>query len=223
MTVSTVLPEQTRIWLTVGVVVALFVAIGAVFVIRDVPYRVQPAAEAVPLIEVQERALPQAVWKITTFAPSTARNLAPADARAVDRQRAPVARLVRRVFDALFVHTEQLDATVAEHFAPAAATAFKRAGAGATVAGATRTTLRRARIGIQAAGGAQSAVAEVSIRAKAADRRASTRHRSTLWLARGDTGWKVVAFEVDQGPLPARKDGGAESRRGHKQVKGERR
>ncbi len=223
MAVSTVLPEQTRIWLTVAAVVALFVAIGAVFVIRDLPHRtVQPPAEA-PVVQVQERALPQAAWKITTFAPSTDGKLAPPDARAVDRQRAPLGRLVRRVFDALFVHTEQLDATIAEDFAPAAAAAFKRSGAGAHVTGVTTTTVRRARIGIQGAGGARSAVAEVSIRAKAPARGASTLHRSTLWLARGDTGWQVVAFEVDQGPLPGRKDGRAGPRRGHKQSKGERR
>jgi hypothetical protein len=82
------------------------------------------------------------------------------------------------------------------------------------------TTLRRARIGIQA-GGARTAVAAVTVRAVGDHAgTAPVLHRSTLWLERARTGWKVIAFDVRQGALPKAPASKGKNGRGKDRKKG---
>lgn len=200
---SIVVPEQKRSWLLAGAAVALVLAVGTTIVLVDLPgeqllSRGGSSAGVTPVVPD----LPQAPWEISIHASGLSGKMPPAQRKALDRQRPEVRSLVMRVYDSLFVHPNRLADTLKENFSGPAAAALQRANAGATEAGQASTTLRKADIGIQAFGGGRMAVASVTIRATAEDADGPVLHRSALWMERATDGWKVVAFDVRQGPVP---------------------
>lgn len=203
---SLVVPEQTKVWLFTGIAAAVALVVSILVLGTDPTGQRVTSTDDRPLPSVTTKAPPpQARWKISTHVSGVPDEVTKAQARAVARQRPALVALVKDVYDGLFLHRDRLPKELKENFSPAAARALRRSGAGAARAGVASTSYRRAEIGIGATDGARLAVASVSIRA-GADRPNATRflHRSTLWLKRAHADWKVIAFTVDQAPLPAR-------------------
>ena len=199
-TTSIVAPDQKRPWILIAAAIILVLAVAVTIAAIDLPgerliSRGEPAPQVAP-------ALPQAAWKMNVKPSGVDGKLSPAAKKAVGRQGPQVRALVKRVYDSLFVRPKTLPVTLKQSFTGPAAVAFKRAGAGVSEAGRASTTLRRASIGIQAEG-ARTAVAAVTVRA-VGDTAGATPvlHRSTLWLERAESGWKVVAFNVQQALAP---------------------
>lgn len=201
-TTSIVAPDQKRPWILIAGALALVLAVATTIALVDLPGEqllsrrgTEPGKAAVP-------ALPQATWEMSVHASGVDGKLTAAQKKAVERQRPELRALVKRVYDSLFLHPGRLEGTLKENFSEPAALALRRAGAGATEPGRVATTLRRASIGIEATGGARMAVASVTVRAGADGVDDPVVHRSALWLERASGGWKVVAFDVRQGPAP---------------------
>ena len=106
------------------------------------------------------------------------------------------------VYDAVFLQPAHLPAAARSDFSRAAARSWQRSRAGLP-AHAERVKLlsRRARIGIDAES-ARRAVASVVVRAAGwrGARRFRLLHRATLWIERGARGWRIVAYDLAQGP-----------------------
>lgn len=202
----------------IAAAIALVLAVATTITVVDIPSKQlisgrDSALEAVP-------ALPQAAWKIRVHASGVGAKVSPAAKKSLDRQGPRLRSLVKKVYDSLFVHPNRLPGTLRQNFSGSAAAAFRRAGAGASEAGRASTTLRRARIGIEAER-ARAAVAAVTVRAVGDNAGAApVLHRSTLWLERARTGWKVVAFDVRQGAVPKAPAARGKRRAGSKAKKG---
>ena len=132
-----------------------------------------------------------------------AKRLKKKERRALMRQRGPLKRTVKEVYDALFLYPEATRDVIRRRFVGNASRAMLSARAGMG-AGATEVkTLRRsAAIGIDANSGRRAA-AVVSIRARASidGDRVRMKHRSTLWLERVGGRWVAIGFQVNQKPL----------------------
>ncbi len=224
---SLVVPEQTKVWLLTGVAAAAALIVTILVLGTNPPGKPAASANDPEVTSVTAEAPPpQAKWKITTHVSGVPDEVTKAQARTVARQRPALVALVKDVYDAVFLHRDRLPEELKQNFTAAAARAFRRSGAGAARAGVASTSYRSAEIGIGATDGARLAVATVSIRA-GADKPDASRflHRSTLWLKRSAADWRVVAFTIDQAPLPDRADDGkkAGDGRGEKGDNGKRR
>ena len=198
---SLVAPVQRRPWIAVAAGLTLLIAVVTTLVLVDLPGRhILSGRDDAPAVQ---EAVPQAPWTIKAYPAGVTAKVTKAQEKVLAKRRPEVIALVKRVYDSLFLHPGRLDGTLEENFTQAAATALKRSGAGVAEAGAAATTLRTARIGLQASGGARLAIASVTVRAARPDADAAPlRHKATLWMQRANGGWKVVAFDVDQGPIP---------------------
>ena len=132
-----------------------------------------------------------------------AKRLKKKERRALMRQRGPLKRTVKEVYDALFLYPEVTRDVIRRRFVGSASRAMLSARAGMG-AGATevKTLQRSAAIGIDANSGRRAA-AVVSIRARASidGDRVRMKHRSTLWLERVGGRWVAIGFQVNQEPL----------------------
>ena len=203
-------PSVKRPWALVGIAAAILVVLVAALVLTDLPGErlLSPGARDNGSISA-DRELPQAAWRVKTHPAGVMDKVTKAQAARIQRQRPQVAALVRDVYDAVLLHPGRLRATLAENFTPAAASALRRSGVVVSEPGVVSTTKRRAKIGIQAAGGPTLAIATVRLEASHAARPdRPIAHDATLWMERGKKGWKVVAFHVNQRPVPVRTDGG---------------
>ncbi len=202
---SLVVPEQTKVWLLTGIAAAAALIVTILVLGTNRPGRPAASADDPKVASVNTKAPPpQAKWKITTHVAGVPDEVTKAQARAVARQGPALVALVKDVYDALFLHRDRLSEELKQNFNAPAARAFRRSGAGAARAGVASTSYRSAEIGIGATDGARLAVASVSIRASAEKTGAGRfLHRSTLWLKRAHADWKVIAFTVNQAPLPA--------------------
>lgn len=199
---SIVAPDQKKPWILIAAAIGIVVAVATTIALVDLPGErllSRRGAEGGETPVTPE--LPQATWEMSIHASGVDGKLSPAQEKAVDRQRPRLRSLVMKIYDSLFVHPNRLSDTLKENFSEPAAIALKRAKAGATEPGKVSTTLRRASIGIQAGGGARLAVASVTVRAVGDGGDRPVVHRSALWLERAKSGWKVVAFDLQQGPL----------------------
>lgn len=128
-------------------------------------------------------------WKMRVFSVGTPKKLTKAQRWRFRTQRREVTKIVRRVFDAWLLGRAP-EITINRHFARAAAA--KAATLDLLIEGPDAAIRRRsARIGIEG-GVPRNAAAEVVVRGS------TWRDRATLWMHRGDNGWKVIAFEVDR-------------------------
>jgi hypothetical protein len=119
------------------------------------------------------------------------------------RQRGPLRKTVKEVYDALFLDPESTRDVIERRFVGSASRAMLSARAGVG-AGATevKTLRRKAAIGIDSSSGRRAA-ARVFIRARASidGERIRMKHRSTLWLERSKGRWVAIGFQVNQEPL----------------------
>jgi hypothetical protein len=156
-----------------------------------------PAIEGTPTPAVK-----QARWRFRTHPSAALGRLTNREKRRIRAQKPRLERLVRDVYNGLFLPTEAKQKVIRERFTARAAAALLRSGAGTPDRlSEVKTTLRRARIGIGAAS-ARQAAAEVWLQARAlaGSRKVRIVHRSTLWLQKTRGRWKAIAFEVKQEP-----------------------
>ena len=147
-------------------------------------------------------AVEQADWKLEYSAEGRSGKLTKAQQERNATQKAKVAALVKSVYDAIFLEPIGLDLLVKESFSAEAARSISTDKLGFPK-GATdvKTTTRRAHIALDAET-ADFAIGEIAVVAKAevGAKQVDIEHRSTLWLERMEDGWKVVAFDLEQGP-----------------------
>ncbi|MDQ4145371.1 MAG: hypothetical protein M3198_16840 [Actinomycetota bacterium] len=153
----------------------------------------------------------QADWKVTSYSvggkhPSGKHGKPPkAQARSLET-------LVRRWHDSVYLFPADLRADTQKYFSSGAAAAMRGSDLGLPEsAKEIETKKRTARIGIEA-NGAKRAAAVVDIVATGQSSKGpfKTSTETRLWFERDGSSWKVIAFDVDQTPLPVepRKDAG---------------
>lgn len=119
------------------------------------------------------------------------------------KQRGPLKRTVKEVYDALFLDPPSARGVIARRFAGNASRAWLATKAGFRSSATDVKTLKRAaEIGIDAFSGRRAA-AKVFIRARASIKgeKVKMKHRSTLWLERVRGRWVAIGFQVKQEPL----------------------
>ena len=177
-----------------AIVVIAVVATNDEPVPRREPDRLLPSGDEAPAIE-------QARWDIRSFPAGAAGRITAKDRRGVREQGERIARLVRRLYDALFLSPSRRQDVLEAGFTRRAARALermKRVGLPQR-AGRVKTLRRDARIGVDALN-PRRAVATVSLRAKGVvgDKPFRVRHHAVLWLEKSNGRWSVIAFESDQ-------------------------
>lgn len=149
------------------------------------------------------RAIPQAAWEVTAYPAPGAAGITEEHKEAFRREREAVVGRIQRLYEALFLKPAEVDAAVRSSLTrPASATLERsRLGLHGKVED-VRTTRRLVKVGIQVDGGRRAA-AVVIVRARALreSRPIQVWHRARLWLEKGSSGWKIVAFEAEQGRL----------------------
>ena len=144
----------------------------------------------------------QAAWEIDYSRSAAGGKLSKADIARYSTERKRVGEAVTDIYDGIFLAPAELDDLVKRFFTSDAARSIATERLGLPE-GATdvTTTERRARIALDV-GTSDFAVAEVLIEAEAivGERDVKVTHDSTLWLERIDADWKVVAFDLEQGP-----------------------
>ena len=147
-------------------------------------------------------AVDQAPWKIQYSAEGRFGKLSKAQRESYANQKENVAGVLTSIYDAVFIEPSQLDDVINASFSRDAARSLTAKDLSfPTGATEVTTTRRRANIGL-AADNADFAIGKVTVfaEAKVGERRLEVEHHSTLWLERADGDWKVIAFDVEQGP-----------------------
>ena len=147
-------------------------------------------------------AVEQADWRLEYTAEGRFGKLTEAQKARYAAQKEKVAVLVQSVYDGIFLEPSRLKDVLKSSFSAAAADSIHTDKLGFPN-GATevRTTKRRAHVALDAQT-ADFAIGRIEVvaEAKVNDRTVDVAHRSTLWLERADAGWKVIAFDLEQGP-----------------------
>ena len=147
-------------------------------------------------------AIEQADWNISYAAEGRFGKLTKSQRDRYATQKEKAAVLVQGVYDGIFLEAARLEQLVEDSFSSDAARSLETSKLGFP-RGATdvKTTKRRARIALDAST-ADYAIGRVTVLAEATvdERNIEIEHRSTLWMERGDSGWKVIAFDLEQGP-----------------------
>lgn len=195
---SIVATARRRSWLLpVGIALAVAVAAApAVYFLWD---HSQTRTSAPPFTTAP--AEQQAPWKVKTFAAGSPR-IGKAERALVDQRALIVEQLVKDVYDAELLKPQDLDKVLARSFTRPAAASFAKAGLGVPKgASDVRSTTRTARIGVNVAG-ATTAAADVTISlvGNIKDDKLKMTQHSTLWMQRVERHWRVVGYDVKQGP-----------------------
>lgn len=153
-------------------------------------------------LPVAAPAVEQAPWKMEYSAEGRFGKLTKAQRGSYANQKENVAALITGIYDAIYLEPARLAQVIESSFSGDAARSLKAEGL-SFPGGATevKTTRRRARIALDAQK-ANFAVGRVTVQATATvdERTVTIEHRSTLWLELADGDWKVIAFDVEQGP-----------------------
>lgn len=153
-------------------------------------------------LPVAAPAVDQAPWKFEYSAEGRFGKLTKTQRDSYANQKENVAALITGIYNAIYIEPAQLAQVIESSFSSDAARSLKAEGL-SFPSGATevRTTRRSARIALDAQK-ANFAVGRVSVQATATvdKRTVDIEHRSTLWLELVDGDWKVIAFDVEQGP-----------------------
>jgi hypothetical protein len=166
----------------------------------EAPDRSAPRAQ---IPEVSTPNIKQAAWRIKAKPIGSVGKVTRADKKRLKAQRPRLTGLVKDVYNSLFLFPSRTKNTLRKHFTRRAARKVQLSKTGISPrAEEVRTWSRQARIGIQP-NTARVAAAEVYVRAKGriGDKIFRLVHRATLWLHRSNRSWKVVGFEIDQGPV----------------------
>ena len=147
----------------------------------------------------------QAAWDVKAFPAGGAGvdRLTKTDKKHIAAQREPLAALITHLYDALFLQPDRLEGVLRTSFTAPAAKRAASAKLGLPArASEVRTKRRVARVGIHMQGATRAAArVVVAGRAVVQGRAAKFKHEATLWLERNRKTWKVIAFDVIQGPV----------------------
>lgn len=155
-----------------------------------------------PRYPVAAPAVEQAPWRFEYSAEGRFGKLSKAQRDRYAAQKEKVAALLTTIYDGIFLEPSRLERAIRDSFSSDAARSLDTKGlVFPNTATDVKATRRWARIGLDAQG-ADFAVGRVKVVAAAsvADRPVKVEHRSTLWLERANGDWKVIAFDVEQGP-----------------------
>jgi hypothetical protein len=153
-------------------------------------------------LPVAAPAIDQAPWKYEYSAEGRFGKLSKAQRESYANQKENVAALITGIYNGIFLEPARMEEVIKTSFSNEAARSLETKGLsfpdGATE---VKTTRRRAHIALDAQK-ASFAVGRVTVYADATvgKRTIEIEHRSTLWLERADGDWKVIAFDVEQGP-----------------------
>lgn len=146
----------------------------------------------------------QAAWQVKAYPAPSAAGITKADRAVFVRERDEVVQTIERLYEALFLKPATVDRAVRGTMTEAASKvlAGSRIGLHDRVED-VKTTTRFVKVGIQVDEGLRAA-AVVRIEAQALRKSSPIKvwHRAKLWLEKFDAGWKVVAFDAEQGRLP---------------------
>ena len=154
---------------------------------------------ASPTVEIE-----QAPWRIKMVAAGhKGRRPGKKVRRLVKRHRPQVRAAVIDVYDALFLAPERRGDVLSRLFTSSAARALRRSQAGVPAeAEQVKIVARRATIGVESVGARRAAAGTaVKVRGRIDGRRFRLRHRATMWLERSNRRWRIIAFDVRQGPI----------------------
>ena len=195
---SIVAPSQRRlVWpvaiaLTCSMVVALLLYL---------PTRTTPTSD--PVGSVAAPGVAQADWELKVFPAGVAgsKGLTKKVKARIAAQRTPLNALVTEVYDALFLEPGRAEAVIRDRFSRDAGRAL-----GSKIGlpkGADDVQIKRriARVGIHVQG-ATRAAARVTVTGLATvkNRKVRFEHSASLWLERSHRAWKVIGYDVIQGP-----------------------
>ncbi len=145
----------------------------------------------------------QARWKTKVSIAPGHKRLSKKQKNKIRTRGKDVELVIRDLYDTLFLSPDRSKKAITSRFIPSAATALLRQKKPGVPVGAeeVKTLRRTASIGIEAAT-TRLAAAEVLVKAKGrlSDKTFTVTHRATLWLEKSKGRWKVIAFEVNQGP-----------------------
>ena len=144
----------------------------------------------------------QAPWKLTTRAVGAGRKVSKKAIARVEAQTPALRTLLTEVYEGLFFEPSKLEKMAAHRFGTTARKRLLRARIGLPAGSrVVSVTGQRAVLGIEASG-AKRASAEVTVqlRAIAGSKSVKLKHRSTLWLSREHGGWRIIGFDISQGP-----------------------
>ena len=145
----------------------------------------------------------QGEWRVTSYSIG-GKNPTGKHGKPPKTQAKSLETLVRRWHDSVYLFPAQLRSDTQRYFTDDAARAMRSSSLGLPGSAAeVETKKRSARIGIEA-DGAKRAAAVVDIVATGDSAKGAFRVRSEthLWFERQGSKWKVIAFDVDQEPLP---------------------
>ena len=201
---SAIITNESRGWiLGVGFVLATFIATAGLTYVLVRQESGAPLGNG-PLTSAGNAALEvaQAPWKLTTHAIGTGKKVSKKALARVEAQAPALRALLTEVYDGLFFDPSKLEKMATHRFGT---TARKRL-LGAKVvlpddSSVLRVRSQHAVLGIEASG-AKRASADVTVRlsARAGTKRVMLKHQSTLWLSREHGGWRVIGFDISQGP-----------------------
>jgi hypothetical protein len=210
---SIVATARRRSWvLPAGIALAMAVALSpAVYVLWEQSRSTTPATPFTAAPAAQ-----QAPWVIETFPAGAIAKIGTADRALVQRRAEAVEGLVKDVYDAKLMDPKSLPKVLARAFTPRAAQSFARSGLGVPKgASDVRATTRRARIGVDVRGGrAAAAAVTVSLVGDLEGKTLKLTQRATLWMQRDHRHWRVVGYDVRQGPTRGGHRGAAKGRAG---------
>jgi hypothetical protein len=199
---SVIAPALKRPWLPIAITVLVVGAVSAAVTTRVLdpsasPSGARPGTIAAPDAE-------QATWKIRARPMGALGKASRRQHKRADDAGRRVGVVIKEVYDALFLEPAGLRGAVRANFSRSAGAALLATKSGLPrTARDVRTTVRRAEISVQVPR-TLHAVAEVRLVAKGEARNAPQSrfrvvHHSTLFLERVRSGWKVIAFDLDQG------------------------
>lgn len=155
-------------------------------------------------VGVPDGKVEQAAWEVRAYPAPGAEGITPADKEAFRREREAVVSQIQRLYEALFLEPGAVRQVVRATMTGAASKALadSRIGLHYQVED-VRTTRRFVKVGIQLDDGLRAAaVVRVEARALRNSSPIHVWHRARLWMEKGEHGWKVVAFDAEQGRLP---------------------
>ncbi len=210
---SIVATARRRSWLLpAGITLALIVAAApAVYVLWQQSRTTTPARPFSAVPEAQ-----QAPWKIKTFPAGAISKIGKADRALVANRAAAVEGIVKDVYDAELMDPSRLPKVLDRSFTERAARSFAKAGLGVPKgASDVRSTTRRARIGVDVVGGrAAAADVKISLVGDMKGKKLKITQRATLWMQRDERHWRVVGYDVKQGPTPTHRSKAGKSQKG---------
>jgi hypothetical protein len=210
MSTNTLLDK--RIWVPAAAAGLVLLGIGLVLFpfSRDEPASPQPVEPRRPPADSpadrpRTQTIDQADWKVTLTRAGAGGRLPKRARERLQAQRPRLRSVVRSASDAMFLEGGK---AASSYFYGPAHGAFRRSGAGVPRgASGVRTLRRTARIAIQGTTARRAAAAITMVaRGSVKGRDFRLHHRSQLWLERTKKGWKVIAFDIEQRPMPLGKN-----------------